>query len=586
MRVTKNRAGARLVSLLAVAIGLVACGPPGPRALLEGKELLESGKTAEAIEELRTATTRLPTNAAAWNYLGVAYHRAGLWTNAAEAYSRALRFNRELLDVRFNLGCLWLEQNKWEDAKAEFTAYTLRRPNAGDGWVKLGTAQLQTRDAAAEKSFREALRVNARDVEALNGLGMVFAQQKRARDAADCFTAALQQQSDYRPALLNLATVLQQQLNSPTEALRRYREYLALQPRDADWETVNSIVRSLQPSPAPVRAQSAPTSPAVLVAPIPTNLVATTPPPVQVRAPSTNSRPVAQIKPAAPTNTIAPKPGPVVIAPLRINPVIPPPPPVEVVKLAPEPIIRTTPEDQPVARPQPTITPPQRTEMGETVANLTSEVPPERRGFFSKLNPFKRDPKPVAESVLVNTSPPAPAVAKPTSSGRYVYLSPATPAAGDRKAAEQSLAQGQQAQRTGRPTEAIQFYRRAIQLDGSYFEAHYSLGLVAFKARSFKTAAEAWEVAIALRPDSRDARYNFALTLKAAGHPAEAADELEKLLSLHPDEAQGHLTLGNLYAEQLGDKPRARRHYQRVLQLDPRNPEAAAIRYWLVANPG
>jgi Flp pilus assembly protein TadD len=76
------------------------------------------------------------------------------------------------------------------------------------------------------------------------------------------------------------------------------------------------------------------------------------------------------------------------------------------------------------------------------------------------------------------------------------------------------------------------------------------------------------------------------LTLKAANHPQDAADELEKLLALHPDEARGHLTLGNLYAEQLRDIPRARRHYNKVLQLDPRNPQAQAIRYWLVANPG
>jgi len=66
----------------------------------------------------------------------------------------------------------------------------------------------------------------------------------------------------------------------------------------------------------------------------------------------------------------------------------------------------------------------------------------------------------------------------------------------------------------------------------------------------------------------------------------DAADELEKLLALHPDEARGHLTLGNLYADQLRDIPRARQQYNKVLQLDPSNPQAPAIRYWLVANPG
>ena len=91
---------------------------------------------------------------------------------------------------------------------------------------------------------------------------------------------------------------------------------------------------------------------------------------------------------------------------------------------------------------------------------------------------------------------------------------------------------------------------------------------------------------MAIRPDSSYARYNLALTLKAEGRFQQAADELEKMLALHPDEARGHLTLGNLYAEQLRDVTRARKHYTSVLQLDPRNPQAQAIRYWLVANPG
>jgi len=568
MLATKNRAGAVIVSLLALAVFLVACGPPGPRALVAGKDLLESGRTAEAIQELRTATTLMPTNAAAWNYLGVAYHRAGSWTNAAEAYTRALRYNRELLEVRFNLGCLWLEQDKPDAAKAEFTAYTLRRPNAGEGWLKLGTTQLRLRDATAEKSFREAMRLNARDVEALNGLGLVFAQHNRPRDAADSFAAAVKQQPDYRPALLNLATVQQQQLNDPAEALKYYRQYLALKPRDGDWESVSAIVRSLEPTPvASIRPPSA--NPAFANSPA-TNPVR----PLVV----TTARP----QPKSETKTNVSKPAAVSgpVARLVTNPSAPA---AELVKLAPEPVIKTVPDDKAVA---PSAPPTTVTGTGAANPKVAAGSPTERKGFLSKLNPFKRESKPVAQSVVVTAAPPVAAVSADSRAGRYVYITPAVPQPGDRKSAEQALVLGQRAQQAGRLAEAIQFYRRATQLDGSYFEAYYSLGRASFDARSFTVAAAAWETAIAIRPDSGDARYNFALTLKAAGYPREAAEELEKLLALHPDEARGHLTLGNLYAEQLADKPRARLHYNQVLQLDPRNPQAAAIRYWLVANPG
>ena len=123
--------------LLTAAVFITSCSPPGPAALMKGKKLLDAGKTDEAIVEFKTAVTLMQTNAAAWNYLGVAHHRAGLLTNAVEAYSQALRFNRELIEARFNLGCVLLDQNKPDAAKTEFTAFTMRKPNVIEGFVKL-----------------------------------------------------------------------------------------------------------------------------------------------------------------------------------------------------------------------------------------------------------------------------------------------------------------------------------------------------------------------------------------------------------------------------------------------------------------
>ena len=530
---------------------------------MKGKKLLDAGKTDEAIPELKTAVSLMKTNATAWNYLGLAYHRAGLWTDATNAYSQALRFNRELLEARFNLGCIWLEQNKPDLAKTEFTAFTMRRPNVIEGFVKLGTAQMRTRDfAAAEKSFNEALKINPSDVEALNALGMVAAQLGRPRDAAESFTKALNRQRDYRPALLNLATVQHHQLNDRAEALKRYREYLALQPRESDWEAVNAIAKSLEP---PIVTQAPPR-----VQPV-----------TQPSAPVANtngSHPIAAAPPKTVQQTNTPKPTPTTpsAAARLVQVQTAPPPAPEVVKLQPEPMIKTSPDD---SRATLTSSPSTNALAKSTSANgtpLARETKSDQKSLLSKLNPFKRDTK---TNSISTTAAPQPAT-------NSTLHTPNASKSTDRKSAEQALATGQQLQRSGKLAEALQSYKRATQLDESYFEAQYCLGLAAFESRSFKAASSAWEKAVELRPDSADARYNFALTLKAEGRRQEAADELEKLLALHPDEARGHLTLGNLYAEQLGDVSRARKHYGQVLRLDPRNPQAQAIRYWMVANPG
>ena len=172
----------RFLIFVALAVFISGCAPPGPRALLAGKKLLDRGDYAGAVAQLKTATTLLATNAAAWNYYGVALQCAGQPADAARAYQNALKFDRDLVEAHYNLGCLWLEQNKPDAARTEFTAYTLRRGNAPEGWLKLGAAQLKLHDLlAAERSFSTAYSLNTNNAEALNGLGLARVAGSRRR---------------------------------------------------------------------------------------------------------------------------------------------------------------------------------------------------------------------------------------------------------------------------------------------------------------------------------------------------------------------------------------------------------------------
>src|SRR6266446_9762262 len=113
----------RFLFFLTLVWFVAGCTPAGPRALLQGKRLLERGKYSPAVAKLTTATVLLATNAQAWNYLGLAYHHAGQAAEAQKAYQRALALNHDLTEAHYNLGCLLLEQNKADAAKTEFTAY-------------------------------------------------------------------------------------------------------------------------------------------------------------------------------------------------------------------------------------------------------------------------------------------------------------------------------------------------------------------------------------------------------------------------------------------------------------------------------
>ena len=168
---------------------------------------------------------------------------------------------------------------------------------------------------------------------------------------------------------------------------------------------------------------------------------------------------------------------------------------------------------------------------------------------------------------------------------RYSFHAPALATRGNRAEAERLFTQAVQAHQSRRLADAIQLYQRALQADGSYFEAEYNLGLASTSVGKLPTALQAYERALALQPDSADARYNFALALQQANYVPDAADQLEKLVARTPSEVRAHLALGNIFAQQLRQNLKARQHYQKVLDLDPQHPQAAAIRFWLAANP-
>jgi hypothetical protein len=250
---------------------------------------------------------------------------------------------------------------------------------------------------------------------------------------------------------------------------------------------------------------------------------------------------------------------------------------------------------------------------------LTPEMPtatapkPEKRGFFARLNPmglFRHQSKPPTSSapasspttplpnppIVSNSAAPvavdvAPKPVRTISLARYPYLSPAKPDAGNHVEAERLLAKGGEAQRDHRLEDAVAWYRSATQADPSDFDAQMALGSAAMDSGGLAESLRAFELALAINPDSFNARFYFGLALKRANYIYDAAQELEKLLS--NSAAQGssanlaltHLTLGNLYAEQFHQAAAARAHYLKVLELDPHNPQATAIRYWLQNNP-
>ncbi len=396
----------------------------------------------------------------------------------------------------------------------------------------------------AEKSFSTALYLNANNAEALNGFGLARIARGRPREAEQFFAAAAQHHPDFAPAILNLATVDAQYLHDNRAALENCRAYLALTPRPANWDDVNAFASSLEQSPA---------------------------------VPVVNPPPENQTETAA-------LPAPVV------NETKPPPPAA----------VRST---APPKTQQTMHTAPQAVKSKPQPAAVTATNSP---GALHTLNPIHWfgsstqanysqngvTPLPSSNPVLTTVSNPSVAPkpvkvvpAPPPVFPRYVYLSPRKPKAGDRLAASAEFTKARAAEQDSNLADATQSYQKAAQLDPAWFEAQYNYGVLAFRQRGFRQALATFETALAIKPDSADARYSFALALKSSGYITDAVNELKKVVASNPDNAGAHLSLGNIYAQQLHDTPNARLHYLKALNLDPHNPQATDVRFWLASNP-
>ncbi|MBA4146657.1 MAG: tetratricopeptide repeat protein [Verrucomicrobia bacterium] len=611
MLTTKKGAGAvHILFLICSAIFLFSgCAEPGPKALLEGERLIQEKKLNEAISRLQDAVELLPQNAQAWNHLGLAYQYSGQPGKALENYKRALEIDGNLAAARHNLGHLFFEQNHYGAAAADLTTYVILEPKNGVAWNKLATAQLRHSSLltgtersqwlnSARQNFEIALQFE-QDPHIYNSLGVIEVQRGRARDSVRYFNQALQKQSNYPPAILNLAVVNHVHLKDKRVALQRYREFLAYQPRSSRLREVEAVAHQIEQELNPpqyvtnlVAQVLAPPRPSVSVPP---PVVQPTPPREVKPEPRIEAAPRLTSPRTEPAQQPKPKPAPVE-----------PPPRVEIVKAPEEQPIKAA-QDIPVTRESPAVTPAPApvAKVQEEPRVASTPVDPDdkdqKKRLMTKLNPttwFRdktNEPAPPkiqsapapAKTTPVTTIPSArEATAPPVRATypRYRYSSPTLPKAGNRAEAARIFNEALQAQRQRDSARALESYRRATKVDPTFFEAQYNLGLVALERGSVGEALAAYESALAISPDSANARYNFAFALQKGNYLVDAANEFEKLLARNPRETRAHLSLANIYVQQ-GNRDLGRKHYQKVLEIEPNHSQATAIRYWLRDNP-
>jgi len=117
--------------------------------------------------------------------------------------------------------------------------------------------------------------------------------------------------------------------------------------------------------------------------------------------------------------------------------------------------------------------------------------------------------------------------------------------------------------------EAIEAYRRALDLDPHHIAARINLGRLLHERGSYSAAEAHYRLALASRPRDPTALFDLGICLEDLGRLHEAVAVYREAIDADVEHADAHYNLARLY-ERLGDAPAALRHLQAFRRLNER----------------
>jgi len=191
----------RTLLLLTLPLALLtACLTP--RAIEEaehsrslGLAYLSEGNNGDAIGQLKASVKKNKWDPEAWHGLGLAYFGAESHDLAEESLLKAIDLKEGFSQAHVNLGSLYLEMERWDDAVAHLEA-ALANPEyrqPARAHHNLGWAHYNKGDfVGAREQYREVLRRFPQFCPSLRNLAHVDEAEGKAEDALERFRQAVE----------------------------------------------------------------------------------------------------------------------------------------------------------------------------------------------------------------------------------------------------------------------------------------------------------------------------------------------------------------------------------------------------------
>ena len=174
--------------------------PAGVRAAalrLRADALARQGDVQGALDDAAASAELVPTDARAWNAVGIAAADAGDGERAIDAFSRATSLDPRYARAWGNLGNAYRAAGRGADARAAFERAVAVDPRYAFGWTHVAIARRDGGDeAGAADAARRALALDRRQRTARLVLAGLDRRAGRLDPAIDGFRQALAEQPD------------------------------------------------------------------------------------------------------------------------------------------------------------------------------------------------------------------------------------------------------------------------------------------------------------------------------------------------------------------------------------------------------
>lgn len=191
----------------------------------EGIKALDREKYEEAARAFEKAVEADPKDYGVRFHLALAYSLLGRKAEAIAGYEEVLELKPGLYEAELNLGILLADEKQLERAEAHLRSAIEKKPAEFRPNYFLAEVLLEKGDAAgAERQYKVASEANPKEAAAMVGLGRAVAKQGRLEESGRILGHAIEIDPNYQGALLELASLYEQNKQLP-EAIELYKRF-------------------------------------------------------------------------------------------------------------------------------------------------------------------------------------------------------------------------------------------------------------------------------------------------------------------------------------------------------------------------